>query len=147
MSYWADHGNIAHERLPTGNGSMILKLARPLTVKMREQDGETGSLSDHRLSGYLFGGRGFHLFDGDVTCADEGEVETLFDEIDGRADCVYGFSSEGELEGEMHDPAATRKLFHANHDDTPRRQRPKGRPRACAAVRCVIAVLAARVSI
>ena len=73
---------------------MILKLARPLTVKIGNKTVKKGPylVVDYPYI-YVRGG-GFTCPMTIETCADEGAVETLFDEIDGRADCVpHHFSS------------------------------------------------------
>ena len=47
MSYWADHGNIAYERLlPDRNGSDDPEAREAVDRENREQDGETRSLSE-----------------------------------------------------------------------------------------------------
>ena len=46
-------------------------------------------------------GAGFICSMAIFTCADEGEVETLFDEIDGRADRTLQFFEASTREGEL----------------------------------------------
>ena len=89
MSYWADHGNIAYERLlPDREGWMILKLARALTVKIGNKTVKRGPYLAMQYPYIDWKGAGFYCPMTIETCADEGEMETLFDEIDGRTDCV-----------------------------------------------------------
>ena len=89
MSYWADHGNIAYERLPDREGWMILKLARPLTVKIGNKTVKRGPYLAIGYPDIYIGGEGFICPMKIETCVDEGEVETLFDEIDGHTDCAH----------------------------------------------------------
>ena len=78
---------------PTGEGWMILKLARPLTVKIGNKTVKRGPYLAMQYPYIYSEGAGFYCSMAIETCADEGEVETLFDEIDGRTDCEkYSFS-------------------------------------------------------
>ena len=119
MSYWADHGNIAYERLPDRERWMILKLARPLTVKIGNKTVKRGPYLAIFYPYFNWKGAGFICSMAIFTCADEGEVDTLFDEIDGRTDCeIYDFSHwpaareiggvDNELKCDLTHPAATR---------------------------------------
>ena len=93
MSYWADHGNIAYERLPDRNGSVVLKLARPLTVKIGNKTVKRGPYLIVNYPDIYDKGAGLICSMVIFTCADKGKVDTFFDEIEERGDCeIYDFS-------------------------------------------------------
>ena len=132
---------------------MILN-ARPLTVKIGNKTVKRVPIWSYYP--YFMLGRGFIGPMTIETCADEGAVETLFTRLTERGLLPHHFSSPPPARVtrivEIFNPCRDAEIVSCleeenNYDDTPRRQRPKGRPRACAAVRCVIAVLAARASI